>query len=326
MVLDHKKLPIACTPEEMVNSLTESAPGTVIFTDDDLPLEGRDHHKALFIKAEVKGKLTTCVMVDNGSDINVCPLRILPKLGLTEADLKPSEVIIKAYDDTKRPVAGTFRALVKTGPIEEWVNLHVIDIPITFAILLGRPWFYPLGGVPSTLHQKIKLPHEGKIVTILAETEAVVAALNLDHREIHVNPGFQVCMIYEDELNPKIASMMKGMNFVPGMGLEKNQQGPPEFVEPKVPISKFGIGYQPSRRARRRSNRHKTLWETFVEEGTNYPYAGKPEPLMIADKLVPSFEIFAEEMNEVRGPIAKEAVIEELVLSEELEEVIPAPK
>ena len=78
-------------------------------------------------------------MVDNGSAINVCPLKILPKLGLTEDELKPSEVVIKAYDDTKRPVTGTFRALVKTGPIEEWVNLHVIDIPVTFTILLGRP-------------------------------------------------------------------------------------------------------------------------------------------------------------------------------------------
>ena len=61
-----------------------------------------------------------------------------------------------------------------------------------------------------------------------------------------------------------------------------------------------------------------------MKEGANYPYTGKPEPLMIADKLVPGFEIFAEEMNEVRGPIAKEAVIEELVLSEEPEEVIRA--
>ena len=158
-------------------------------------------------------------MVDNGSAINVCPLKILSKLGLTEDELKPSEVVIKAYDDTKRPVAGTFRALVKTGPIEEWVNLYIIDIPVTFAILLGRPWFHPLGGVSSTMHQKIKFPHEGKVVTILAETEAVIAALKLTHNEIHVNPGFQVCMIYEDELNPKIASMMRGMNFIPGMGL-----------------------------------------------------------------------------------------------------------
>ena len=91
-------------------------------------------------------------MVDNGSAINVCPLKILPKLGLTATNLKPSEVVIKAYDDTKRPVEGTFKALVKDGPIETWVNLYMIDILITFTVLLGRPWFHPLGGVPSTLH------------------------------------------------------------------------------------------------------------------------------------------------------------------------------
>ena len=89
-----------------------------MFSDDDLLLKERDHHRALFIKVEVKGKMTCCMMVDNGSAINVCPLRILPKLGLAVADLKPSEVIIKAYDDTMRPIEGTFRALVKTGPIE----------------------------------------------------------------------------------------------------------------------------------------------------------------------------------------------------------------
>ena len=81
-------------------------------------MEGRDHHRALFIKTEVKGKMTCCVMVDNGSAINVCPLRILLKLGLIVKDLKPSEVVIKAYDDTRRPVEGTFRALVKTRTIE----------------------------------------------------------------------------------------------------------------------------------------------------------------------------------------------------------------
>ena len=63
-----------------------------------------------------------------------------------------------------------------------------------------------------------------------------------------------------------------------------------------------------------------------MKEGTNYPYAGKPEPLMRADKLVPGFEIFAEEMSEIREPIVKKAVIEELVLSKEPEEVTPTPE
>ena len=131
----------------MIGLLIETPEGAIVFSNDDLPLQGRDHYKALFIKVEVKEKITYCVMVDNGSTINVCLLKILPKLRLTEIDLKPSEVIIKAYDGTRRPIKGTFRALVKTGPIEAWVELHVIYIPVTFAILLGRPWFHPLSGV-----------------------------------------------------------------------------------------------------------------------------------------------------------------------------------
>ena len=133
--------------------------------------------------------------------------------------------------------------MVKIGPIEEWVNLHVIDILVTFAILLGRLWFHPLGGVPSTVHQKIKFPHEGKVITISVETEAIVAALKLTHNEIPISPDFQVCIIYEDELNPKITTMMKGMNFMLGMGLGKDKKCPSEFIEPKVPISKYRLGY-----------------------------------------------------------------------------------
>ena len=114
LALDQKRISTGCTPEQMVGLLTETPPGAIVFSDDDLLLEGRDHHRALFIKAEVKGKMTCCMMIDNGSAINVCPLRILPKLGLAVADLKPYEVIIKVYDDLRRLVEGTFRALVKT--------------------------------------------------------------------------------------------------------------------------------------------------------------------------------------------------------------------
>lgn len=57
----------------MVCIMTEKEKGAIVFTDDDLPLEGREHNKALFIKAEVKRKSTSCVMVDDGSAINVCP-------------------------------------------------------------------------------------------------------------------------------------------------------------------------------------------------------------------------------------------------------------
>lgn len=132
-------------------------------------------------------------------------------------------------------------------------------------------------------------------------------------------------MIYEDELNPKVASIMKKMNFLPGMGLGKNQQGPPEFVEPKVPFLKHGMGYQKSKKSKGKAKKQ-TLWETFVAEGTNYPYNSKPEPVMISDKLVQGFEIFTGEMSGTKEIVAEEPVIEELVQFSKPEEDTSATK
>ena len=149
-------IPESATPDEVVRLMTERKKGEITFSDEDLPLEGRDHNKALFIAAKVNGKRTSCVMVDDGSSINVCPLKLLAKMGIAREDLKPSDLVIRAYDDSKRVVEGTFTAKVKTGPIISEVEFTVLDIPMTFAVLLGRPWFHALGGVPSTVHQKIK--------------------------------------------------------------------------------------------------------------------------------------------------------------------------
>ena len=84
----------------------------------------------------------------------------------------------------------------------------MIDISVTFAILLGRPWFHPLvEGAPSTLYQKIKFSHEGKVVTIAAETEAAITVLKLAPKEIPLNPGFEVCLIYKDSIKGKVLNM-----------------------------------------------------------------------------------------------------------------------
>ena len=54
--------------------ITENKQGVITFSDTDLLVEGRNHNRALFILAKVKGKRTSYVMVDDGSTINVYPL------------------------------------------------------------------------------------------------------------------------------------------------------------------------------------------------------------------------------------------------------------
>ena len=127
------------TPEAMVARITENKQGIITFSDADLPEEGRNHNRALFIPTEVKGKRTSYVMVDDRSAINVYPLQILPNLGVKVEELTKSDLVIRAYDDNIRSVEGTFVAPVKTGPIEAVMEFTVLDIPVTYALLLGRP-------------------------------------------------------------------------------------------------------------------------------------------------------------------------------------------
>ena len=62
------------TPEAIVAKVTENKQGVITFSDVDLPAEGRNYNRALFIPAKVRGKRTSYVMVDDGSVINVYPL------------------------------------------------------------------------------------------------------------------------------------------------------------------------------------------------------------------------------------------------------------
>ncbi|WCJ43919.1 hypothetical protein M5689_024624 [Euphorbia peplus] len=120
-----------------------------------------------------------------------------------------------------------------------------MDIPVTFALLLGRQWFHPLGGVPSTLHQKIKFPIGDKVVTIPAHDDLMVAIITSDFPP---RGGFQAAMIYEEEMPVSVANSLKKMRFMPGMGLGVNQQGPRTFDIPcEAKRGREGLGYSTNR-------------------------------------------------------------------------------
>ena len=145
-------------------------------------MEGKNYNRALFIPTEVKGKRTSYVMVDDGSTINVCPLQILPNLGVKVEELMKSDLVIRSYDDSTRSVEGTFMAPMKTGPIEAVVEFTMLDIPVTYALLLGRPWYHVLGGVPSTMHQKVKFLLDGEVITIDDSMSKIMSAVRDDQK------------------------------------------------------------------------------------------------------------------------------------------------
>ena len=87
-----------------------------------------------------KGYNIPLTLVDNGSAVNVCPLRTTNYLGLNpEKDFKSTTQSIRAYDNSRRSVCGTVKLPITTGPIQKMVEFHVMDIKPTFNLLLGRP-------------------------------------------------------------------------------------------------------------------------------------------------------------------------------------------
>ena len=145
-------------------------------------------------------------------------------MGIKVEELTKSNLVIRAYYDNTRSVEGTFIAPVKTGPIEAVVQFTVLDIPVTYALLLGRPWYHILGGVPSTVHQKVKFLLDREVITIDASMSKTVSAVRDNQKQVVAPPGFQVAMISAGvEKDPRVASMIKKMNYRPGQGLGKDE-------------------------------------------------------------------------------------------------------
>ena len=128
------------------------------FSSKDLPLKGATHTRPLQITIECIGTKVLVVLINNGSALNLCPLRTALIIGLDMETIIPFPLFVRAYDNTSRKVMGTFKAPCKIGPLETIVEFHVMDITPNYNLLLGRAWLHPIGAISSSLHQKMKIP------------------------------------------------------------------------------------------------------------------------------------------------------------------------
>ncbi|RVW84879.1 hypothetical protein CK203_039490 [Vitis vinifera] len=150
------------TPEGLIHMMTAGRATCIVFSDDDLPPEGSDHTRPLFISVGCSGRRVPFVLLDNGSALNVCPFATAIALGYAPFDFGPSTQTVRAYDNTRREVMGTLEIELLIGPATFVVVFQVLRIPTSFNLLLGRPWIHRAGAIPSSLHQKVKFIHDDR--------------------------------------------------------------------------------------------------------------------------------------------------------------------
>ncbi|XP_050876645.1 uncharacterized protein LOC127080362 [Lathyrus oleraceus] len=149
---------------------------TLSFSNEELPKEGQNHNRALHVSIKCQQDALARVLVNTGSSLNVLPKRALAKSSYQGSEMKPSALVVKAFDGSRRIVVGGGRA---TNPNQTaCINFQVMDINPAYSFLLGRPWIHAVGAVTSSLHQKMKFVVNNKLVIISGEEDFIISDLS----------------------------------------------------------------------------------------------------------------------------------------------------
>ncbi|RVW65907.1 hypothetical protein CK203_007282 [Vitis vinifera] len=180
----------------------------IVFSDDDLPPEGSDHTRPLYISVGCSGRRVPSVLLDNGSALNVCPLATAIALGYAPSDFGPSTQTVRAYDSTRREVMGT-------------LEIELLIGPATFVAVF-------------------------QVVVVQSVGDMFIAAepvLEISHTDDDL---FLTGFTFDEHGSTVVLDIMRSMSYLPGMGLGRRQHGPSEFIAIPDHDVPFGLGFIPT--------------------------------------------------------------------------------
>jgi len=109
------------------------------FTDEEIPIEGKGHIKALHGSFKCLDLIVAKVLINNGSSLNVMPKTTLDKLPFNASHMRLSSIVVWAFNGSRRDVKGEIDLPIQIGPHVCQITFHVMDINPAFSCLLGRP-------------------------------------------------------------------------------------------------------------------------------------------------------------------------------------------
>ena len=110
---------------------------TISYSNKDLTKKGKHYNDPLHITVDSMGKRIPMVLIDDGSSLNVCPLKTTSCLGLSIEDFVPTDQHVRAYDNGRREVLGTITLELTIRLMVKKVDFQVINIALCFNMLLG---------------------------------------------------------------------------------------------------------------------------------------------------------------------------------------------
>ena len=110
------------------------------FTEhDDLSIH-QPHNAPLHIDVLVHSHKIKRVLIDGGAGLNICTLKLVLALGFSKDAVDPKKkIIIRAYDEEERSSKGSVILPISVGPVVRDVPFQVLDMDLSYNILLGYP-------------------------------------------------------------------------------------------------------------------------------------------------------------------------------------------
>ncbi|XP_070021443.1 uncharacterized protein [Nicotiana sylvestris] len=233
--------------EKIAGKIFEANKST--FSDDELTMED---------------SVVSRVLVDKGSSENICPLCTLQKLKIGTERIHLNSVLVRGFDGGGKDSVGDIMLELSIWPVEFTMEFQVLDVAVSYNLLLGRPWIHAAKVVPSFLHQMVKFEWDRQEIVMHGDED--LSACNdtiFPFIEAEDDKGLWVYQTFETVSvekipegicipGPKLSSasvmvvneMLKN-GFLPGMGLGSSMQGIVHPVRPSGNPGTFGLGFMP---------------------------------------------------------------------------------
>ena len=101
-------------------------------------MEMTRHINPWYIRAHLNGKLVFMVLIDNGSVVNVMPLRMLISMGRSISDMIETEVVVSTFTEEVSKTLGILPIDITIGSKTALSVFFVIDSTANYNILLRR--------------------------------------------------------------------------------------------------------------------------------------------------------------------------------------------
>ncbi|RVW29322.1 hypothetical protein CK203_116622 [Vitis vinifera] len=88
--LESDRVETTTTLERLIHMMTAGRATCIVFSNDDLPPDGLDYVRLLYITVGCSDRRVSSVLLDNGSALNVCPLATVITLRFAPSDFGPS--------------------------------------------------------------------------------------------------------------------------------------------------------------------------------------------------------------------------------------------